>query len=243
MQNAFNFDPTILSSFACKIYQFINYSLDALSPWCLVYVSVEKFIAIAFPSKRFIFKSIKNQIIFLVSLYLFNILYHLNVPFSVDVITYENISFCTSISYESQLIFVNMDLVNYIILPFSLMIIFSILLIVTIFKARRRVRLNDASRESKRLKQDIRFSISLISMNLLFLILNLPIVIYSFISYPDNSDLFLIIAYMCYLSYGVNFYLILLTNTLFRQEFFSLFNKKNARIIETNKTQNRLSKK
>ena len=229
MQNAFNFDPTTLSSIACKIYHFMNYSLDALSPCCLVYISVEKYIAIAFPSKRFIFKSQKNQIIFLVSLYLFNFVYHLNVPFSVDVISYENVSYCTSISYESQLIFVNMDLVNYIIIPFSLMIIFSILLIVTIFKARMRVRLYDATRESKRLKQDIRFAMSLLSMNLLFLLLNLPIVIYSFISYPDNSDLFLIIAYICNLSYGSNFYLILLTNTLFRAEFFSLFNKKNAR--------------
>ncbi len=44
--------------------------------------------------------------------------------------------------------------------------IFSILLILSIFKSRNRVNINDSIRERKRLFKDIRFSISLISMNL-----------------------------------------------------------------------------
>ena len=139
MPNAYNYDPTIISSIGCKIYNFISYGLDALSPWCLVYISVEKFIAIAYPAKRFIFKRERNQIIYLVVLILFNILYHLNVPFSYDLENYDNITFCNFINNEWQTIILN--IVNCILAPFLLMLCFSILLILAIFNSRSRVNL------------------------------------------------------------------------------------------------------
>ncbi len=41
MSYSFNFDSTVLSSIGCKIYNFFSYGLDALSSWCLVYISIE----------------------------------------------------------------------------------------------------------------------------------------------------------------------------------------------------------
>jgi len=61
----FNIDPTIISNIGCQIYDFFNYALDALSPWCLVYISVEKFISIAYPGKRLIFKKKEIKLYFL----------------------------------------------------------------------------------------------------------------------------------------------------------------------------------
>ena len=46
---------------------------------------------------------------------------------------------------------------NITLIPSVLMILFSCLLIGSIFKARGRVRLNNSEREKKRLKQDIKF--------------------------------------------------------------------------------------
>ena len=74
-----------------------------------------------------------------------------------------------------------MDLVNCVLVPFFLMILFSSLLILSIFKIRRNVHLNNTNREHKRLKKDIKFATSLLSMNLLFILLNLPIEIYNLI--------------------------------------------------------------
>jgi hypothetical protein len=213
----------------CKFYQFCNFALDALGAWCLVYISVEKFINIAFYSKRFIFKRTKNQIIFLILLCFFTIIYNINVLFSVDILVFNDnsssSSFCFPIDNEQALILSYMDLVKLIILPFSLMIIFSILLILSIFKSRNRVNINDSIRERKRLFKDIRFSISLISMNLLFILLNLPLGILSFFTkdYLTFGELYVAFGYIYYLASSINFYLIFLTNSLFRKEFLILF--------------------
>ena len=86
--------------------------------------------------------------------------------------------------------------------------LFSGLLIGSIFKARNRIRLNDTSRESKRLKQDIKFAISLLSMNLLFIVLILPNEINLF--FPFDFGRYVALADLCSISFSINFYLYLL---------------------------------
>ena len=65
-------------------------------------------------------------------------------------------------------------------------------------------------------------------MNLLFFLLNLPVEINQF--FPFDSDKYTIVNYIYYSSYAVNFYVLLVTNSLFRKEFYSLFYKKKERI-------------
>jgi hypothetical protein len=244
MPYAFNFDPINLSNIGCKIYNFFSYGLDALSPWCLVYISIEKFISVAYPNKRFIFKKNKNQIIYFILLFLFNILYHLNIPFSMEIfrVDFDNSSSCDFIN-NNGIIINNMDLVNCVLAPIFLMILFSLLLIIFIFKSRRRVHLNNSDREIERLKRDIKFSISLLSINLLFILLNLPFTIFIVLPYYDDDEIFVTLSYICFLSYAINFYLLLLTNSLFRSEFYSLFlakqHEKNQTGLEMQTLQNR----
>jgi hypothetical protein len=231
--NAFNFDPTSISSLGCKIYYFLNYGLDAISAWCLVYISFEKFVAITYPSKRFIFKRKTTQINFFLLLIGFNFFYNLSIPFYVDILksNFNNTSSsnnCYFIDNEKEIIFSYMDLVNCVLVPFFLMILFSCLLILSIFKIRRNVHLNNANREHKRLKKDIKFAVSLLSMNLLFILLNLPIEIYNLI-YTNtyyNNNIYISLSYIYNLSSAVNFYLNLLTNNLFRKETLLLLFKK-----------------
>ena len=224
MPNAFSYDPTVVSSIGCKMYNFFSYGLDALSPWCLVYISVEKFISISYPAKRFVLKRKNNQIIYLILLILFNFIYHSTVPFNIDLLDYDNITYCSFIDYESQSIISSMDIVNCLLAPFLLMLIFSILLIVTIFKSRSRMNLNNTEREKKRLKKDIKIAISSILMNLLFLILISPLDLYLLLPYYSD-DVYYITSYIFYISYAVNFYILFLTNSLFRKVFFLCFKK------------------
>jgi uncharacterized oligopeptide transporter (OPT) family protein len=228
MPIAFEYDPTIISSITCQIWNSFSYGLDALSPWSLVYISVEKYISIAYPSKRFIFKGKNTQIIYMIVLIIFNIIYHINIPFSYDLIVVDNTTYCGFINNEWQSIISFMDLANCALIPFLLMLFFSILLIKAIFKSRSRINLNNTVRENKRLKKDIKFAISLLLMllYLLFLIFILPIDIDQFLAFYDNYDLFNIFYYIFYISYAVNFYIILLTNSIFRKESFNLFFKK-----------------
>ena len=199
--------------------------MDAISPWCLVYISVEKFISIAYPAKRLIMKRTRNQIIFIILLYFFNFFYHINVIFSFDIFPIpDNSSLCTFSNHENQIIVTSMDLFNFILAPFFFMMLFSGLLIGSLFKARNIIRLNDTSRESKRLKQDIKFAISLLSMNLLFIVLILPNEINLF--FPFDFSRYVALADLCSISFAINFYLNLLTNSVFRKEFIFLFIKK-----------------
>ena len=225
MPTAFNYDPTVIVSIGCKLYNILTYAFDALSPWCLVYISVEKCISIAAPTKRNMLIKRKNQTIFFVCLCFFNFIYHINVPFSFDLLNVENSTICFFTNEENHIIIPLMDLVNCVLAPFLLMITFSSLLIAAIFNSRRIIHLNDSEKRIKRLKRDIKFSISSLSMNLLFVILNMPIEIEIFFSYYDNNDLYVIFNYLYFFSYAVNFYIILFTNSQFRKEFFSLFFK------------------
>jgi hypothetical protein len=217
MPEAFNNDPTLISRIGCKIFYFFNYGLDALSPWCLVYISVEKYVSIAYPAKRFIFKRKKNQLIYLVVLILFNIIYHINILISFDFENNDNITNCYFINNEWQNIDSFMDLTNAVLAPFLLMFCFSILLIAAIFKSRNKIYLNNSKREAKRLRKDIKFAISLLIMNLLFLILILPVDIENFL--PNFPNIYYILYYVSFISYAINFYIIFFTNSLFRKEF------------------------
>jgi hypothetical protein len=225
MSYSLNIDIAILTREGCKTLYFFNYGLNSLSPWCLVYISVEKYIAITYPQKRLLFKNIKNQLLFFISLFLFNMLYHIYIPLNVDILDFDNSSsYCTFINDESTQVADQMNFANYCLLPFIFMIVFSILLIRTIFKSRQRVTLNNSSRQQKRLRQDIKFTISLLSMNLLFIILNIPYELYVIFPYIFLADYsFDLVAYIYFSTFAINFYLFLFTNSLFRSEFISLF--------------------
>lgn len=223
---AFSYDPTGFSSIGCKIFYYLNNALDALSPWYLVYISAEKLITIACPHKRFILKRKKNQIIYLISLYFFNIFYYINIPFSVDIFSYGESSFCQN--YKNEEIIYNMDVINCIIVPFLLITLISITIIGSIFMAKKRVKFNNSAREINRLNKDIKFAKSLISINFLFILLNLTVEILNFFPSFNNYDLNAILSYVFFLSSALNFYLLLVTNSLFRKQFFLLFQKINT---------------
>ena len=229
MPSTFNYDPTIFSSIGCKIFYYLAYGMDALSPWCLVYISFERFIVIKYYAKRFVYKEKKIQIIFLILLFVFNVLYHIDIIFSFDILSIDNSTICYFNNEKNQFIASFMDLANLFLMPFLLMLLFSILLIIAIFISRSTINLNNTARQMRKRRKDIKVSISLLFMNLLFALLNLPVVIFSFFL-PFNSDSYTFLLYIYYISCAVNFYILLLTNSLFRNQFFSLFYKKKEKI-------------
>jgi hypothetical protein len=229
MDNAFDYDPTVFTSLGCKFFNYFNYGLDSFSPWSLVYISVEKFFTIAYPTSN-LFKKKKTQIIFLILLTVHNIAYHINLLFDFDVFEESNeTTTCYFTSYHTQKVNGYKDMINCVLGPFFLMMCFSSLLIAAIFRSRKRVHLNDAEREKKRLKQDIKFSITSLSMNLLFVIMNMPLAIDLFLQYNDHFDVYTMLNYIYYASYSCRFY-VFLTNALIRRELFYIFSKNNNQV-------------
>ena len=109
--------------------------------------------------------------------------------------------------------------------------IFSSLLIQHIFKSRLRISNNNISysnKQNKTFKRDTKFSVTSIILSIIYAILTLPNSIdvffnnyYLYITYPAFLFLF-------YSSYAVNFYIIILTNSFVRNEFFIFFKSKKS---------------
>jgi hypothetical protein len=231
MGTGFNYNPKILSSLGCKVYQYFSYALDAVSPWVLVYISVEKFISISYPQAKFAKLRRKSvQFKSMIFLSLFAGVYYIAQPLCYELINTGSLNQthyrCTYINDVAQQVSSLMDTVHRVILPFSLMFVFSILLIGSIFMSRYRV--HDSLVQDKRLKRDIRFAISSFSMNLLFVILNLPMSVIEII--PNASSIsFYTTLYLFFFSYGVNFYVLFFTNSIFRKNCIDLFINKHSK--------------
>lgn len=142
---------------------------------------------------------------------------------NITVISIRN--YCSFSKPSEQMILAFIDLINRILLPFGLMITCSFILIHSIYTLRKRILENFLPKQHKKYQKNIKLAITSISFNMFYIILNLPISVnYLFI----NSDDFMII--LClnifYSSFSINFYLVLISNSLFRSEFLALFGKK-----------------
>ena len=110
-----------------------------------------------------------------------------------------------------------MDLMNTSVLPFIGMFILSIALIVCVYRSRSRINSNT--------NRDNRFAVSTVSLNIMFFVLTCPIVIYYMITYEDS--IINRYAYLVYYSYyGLGFYMQIIVNRDFRNEFLFLINLK-----------------
>jgi len=115
-----------------------------------------------------------------------------------------------------------MDIVNRIIVPTVLMILSSIIFLNSIWNLNQRIAQNFGT--SQNYKKQISRIISLIILNISYIIFSLPISISAFFYSPNDIE-FLVCFYLRFISYSINFYIIIFTNSLFRQEFLSIFNK------------------
>lgn len=119
---------------------------------------------------------------------------------------------CRQISDSSALVW--MDLFNSTLLPFLAMIILSIALIYCVRLVRSKVK---SGRDNK-------FAISIITLNFMFLILNLPIVIDDLVSLDSTrSVLYYFIQSLYYYYFAIGFYTQLVVNSDLRHEFLKLF--------------------
>ena len=219
---SYNKDLSLVSSFFCVSYWYFNYLLSTISPWLLSYISVERYISIRYPKWKLILRNKTNQWIYFIVIVALNFAYYSEIIFlnAFQIINNSNDSSsqCVFNNIESQAIISYMDLANRVIIPFILMVISSIMLIESIRKARLSIS-GCGRRQYRRLKKDIRFAITSILLNCIYLVLSLPISIYIFTPDYFNNIIYLFLFYVYYSSYALNFYLIIFSNYLVRKEF------------------------
>ena len=125
------------------------------------------------------------------------------------------------------------DLVNTTIVPFFIMILSTIITLREVFRSRNKSSFNTSTKT-----RDIKFAITSISLNVLFLIFNLPTTLYNIIRFnlishnliQLNSIISPIIYLVFHLNYATLFYVNLIVNSLFRKEFLNMINQFKAKI-------------
>ena len=183
----------------------------------------------------------KTQITFFTCLFAYCSAYNILIPFCFDLIeknqtesikTNRSLIECYYIDIELQLASNYVDAANREIIPSILMIFFSYLLVKAIFRSRARTRHSIISISAdRRSSRDLRLAISCFSMNFIFILLNTPESVMDKLS--NIPEFYVTLAtYFLYFSYGINFYIIFLSNSLFRKELFKIFGTKHSLVSQ-----------
>jgi len=226
LNTAFKFDVLIVFNYVCKLFVYLNIWLGSISPFILIYISVEKIVATKYPSRKYFLRKTKTQIIYFLFILSFNSVYNLITLFVTDIIRIPidnstTISVCGSIDdYVLVTTFNLMIIINRVILPTILMILSSIIFLNSIWNLNQRIAQNFGTNQN--LKKQIMRIVSLIILNISYIIFPLPISIVVFFYTPNNIE-FIVSYYFKMIAYSINFFIILFTNSLFRKEFLSIF--------------------
>jgi len=225
-QLAFNLYIASLTDFSCKLWNYCSYAFGIISPYLIVYISLERCISITRPAWKFFLRKNKNQSIYFILVTLACMLYYTPVALYYERSSLSDDGSCNFSDANAQLFISYMDLIMRVILPFFLMIICSATLTYSLFKSRRRVVENFLAEENQTFNRELRLAVTSLSLNLIYIVTQLPISIIMF--QADYFSYFYLefSSYICYLSYAIDFYIILATNSLVRSKFVSLFRNK-----------------
>lgn len=219
------------SLIGCKLVIYFNPALGPMSAWLLVYISIERFFAIRCPKINFI-RSLSFEIFIMVTVIVYNMLFYLPFPLLHDFklnLTQNStrISGCLFKSKSIARVLLTLDMFNLSLIPFALMIFFSLMLIGTVFQSRLKTsKSNVSKRDKSKLRKDIHFAFASIVLNVSFILFNLPFCLSNILRsvYPDQPAYLLeLVEYLYLSSYGNNFYVLIVSNSIIQKEFLSLF--------------------
>lgn len=221
-------DLTIISLSACKVFWYLQNLFAALSPFFLVYISFEKVISTRYPSKRFFFRNPQNQFIFFLIVCAYNSVGYIQILFFYTILkvsddqTNTTILICDIKEDQYRLIAYYYDAINRVYAPFVLMTICSIFLLISIIRLRKRISESLSSNNHNKFKKDIQLMFTLLVLNIVYILLNIPSLVAFMISFSSSFSFLTI--YILYSVYGINFFIpyLLINNSLFREQFINI---------------------
>jgi hypothetical protein len=227
--NIRNFDVSL-----CRLTMLLAYCVPPASAYILVAISVDRWLTITKPAILLIRRKPLFQIIVCISIIMANFIYNGQLFFSYmgpDDYNKNSTKLKCLIPFEKTL--QTMDLINSTIIPFLLMIVSTSLTIKSVFDSRKRMRQSRSTNQNNTgnqlRKKDIKFSITSIAFNVIFLILNIPFAIMAQLPanlMPENLDILLIFAlFLTYLNHGMVFFVSVSLNYMFIEELRNLFCK------------------
>jgi len=151
-----------------------------------------------FQFNRLVNVSFKEKKKYLIVVIIYDLIYYIPVLIYIDLIETNSTNYNSTIiitktciyrKAEQLMIVSVMDTINRV-LPFSLMFASSLLLIYCLFKSRTRIVENFLAEENKTFYTEIRLATVSISLNLIFLFLNIPYCIVRLFPRFSNPNIF-----------------------------------------------------
>ena len=209
----------------CKFYYSFYTWLSSINAWILVFFSLDKLFSMRVHSPA-ILKKKWFQWSIVAAIVLFSIALYIYLPLYIrirEVIPGLSICDVTTIGFFN--IHIILFLFETCLLPFLVMIITSILMFLLLIKSRNSVSKNGLVRRDRKFR-DRKYAISSIIFNVTFVVLKLPLsIFYINLAYFNLYDpVFFYIAYLLYsLNTSMSFFIHLLSNSIFREQFLVLF--------------------
>jgi hypothetical protein len=238
MSGEYNLKFYNISNDYCRLLKIIAWVLTVPSGWILVVISLDRYLSIAFPTRFRIRKKRLFQISVCIILVVKDFIYYGQIYFSFIQTTYSyDQSTNQSITASSKCQFVSydalywMDVFNSTIIPGSLMLICTLMILKCLFDSKKNLtnHNNTIPNRSIMSKRQQKLALTALSVNLFFFILNIPIITYNLYEYyvyiePNQNNMIYSLIYLVYyLHYGSSFFINVTINSIFRQEFLALF--------------------
>jgi hypothetical protein len=229
------------STIVCKLMNFFNVGLSPISAWILAAFGIDKMIHVLNTNRFAFMKKQKFQCSVIFFCVFGNVLFYLYVPilFELKETTVGNVtsSVCQLQNILQYKALVWTYLVEANILPFILMMAATIVTIKCLVSSRKNLeRVTNRELKSRR-EKDAKFALNSVVLNILFVILQVPLVL-TYIVPIDDSTTFLVVNTICFflfcLNYSISFGIYFLSNSIFRNEFMHLIRlRKSNQVFST----------
>lgn len=224
------------SNSLCKIVSFTIYVSNTISVYCLVVAGWHEFLTIVYPTRFKLIRRSRFPLIVVLIICIYNMAFYFVILIDFELIKgHANNSSgnnrtqsleCDSAT--SQHIYLA-DLINSSVMPFLVMLTSTIATLVGVVRSRRRLKKYSQSQQRKQ-HRDIKFGITLVVLNLFFLMTNAPNPLYATLyayrviltDLATDSVVWFFLAFINYLFYSIAFYVQLGVNSLVRRDFLDL---------------------
>jgi hypothetical protein len=231
-------------NFFCGMSSYLRRTIFNYSSWIQAYVSVDRFVSIYFPSRAVFFKKKTFSLFIMLAILCLVLLTNFTNLMTYPVTQINPANNRTSTTCftprEWQIVTPIIAMLMRICIPFAIMIIFNTLISMRLFDSKKKILNRKASKE-------YRFALVTLSMDIVFFLFYLPVGINLILNVVDvfsdvlnppqvnaNFNFYSNISQLIAISYHAIFFIInMIFNSLFRNEFFSLFRKRIQPVSQT----------
>ena len=214
------------SGVICKLYEYFAYVMYQLSPWIMVLSTLDRLIAVKFPTRFQFRNSIKFQIAAIGTLFLSLLLIDFPLLILEDVFLQFNQSKCNIVGTQNGVVMVTVNIFFSTFIPFIIIITSTCIIVKQLINQRKQWEQNkqDFSKEFKLAK-------TFIAIGSFYLVCYLPFNLGGLSYYlSSNSQFYWTILTdalnsLNYVYSSCDFFVIFASNRIFRKYFFSSFRR------------------